>query len=107
MQMDERFSNSELMKILDEAMVYQCACPAQVAQSILQLRELYKYQGLCRTNRSDDLGVHERVMASVRQAHAELESCLFDVLDLEGWDLEDLVMPPGLREWRLQALHDD
>lgn len=107
MQMDERFSGSELMKILDEAMVYQCACPAQLAQSLLQLRELYKYQSLCRTTRNNDLGVHDRIMSSVRLAHEELETCLFDVLELEGWDLEDLVMPPGLRDERLQALLDE
>ena len=28
-------------------------------------------------------------------------------LELEGWVLEDLVMPPGLRERRMQALQDD
>ncbi|MCP5231284.1 MAG: hypothetical protein R3E45_03190 [Rhodocyclaceae bacterium] len=107
MQLDERFSNSELMKILDEATVYQCACPAQVAQSILQLRELFKYQDICRTGRGDDLGVHVRIMSSVDRAHQELEACLFDVLELEGWDLEELEMPPGLRELRMQELLDD
>lgn len=107
MQMNERFSGSELMKILDEATVYQCACPAQLAQNLLQLRELYKYQKLCRSTRDADYGVHERIMVSVERAHDELESCLFDVLELEGWDLEDLVMPPGLRERRMQALEDD
>ena len=107
MQFDERFSNSELMKILDEATVYQCACPAQVAQSLLQLRELFKYQRVCRETRSDDLGVHARIMASVDRAHQELEACLFDVLELEGWDLEELEMPPGLRELREQELLDD
>ena len=46
-------------------------------------------------------------MSSVDRAHQELEACLFDVLELEGWDLEELEMPPGLRELRMQELLDD
>ena len=94
------FESSQLAHIIEQAMICMCACPAQVAQEILSLRELYQYQQNCATLRREDLGVHTRIMESLLVAHAELERCLDEVLVVEGWDKDTLVMPEGLRQLR-------
>ena len=98
------FENSQLAHIIDQAMIYQCACPGQVAQHILGLRELYRYQTSCRAMRSEDFGVHARIMESVQRTHADMEACLADVLAAEGWDMTTLTMPEGLRKLRDELL---
>lgn len=100
MNMPTVFDNSQLARIIEEAMIFQCACPAQVAQHILGLRELFRYQFACSTTRTEDFGVHARIMESVRRTHAEMEKCLGDVLAAEGWDIGTLTMPEGLRQLR-------
>ena len=45
--MKQRFDSASVSKIIDQALVYQCACPAQVCRTILELRELYEYQRNC------------------------------------------------------------
>ena len=60
MELNVVFDNSQLAHIIDQAMIYQCACPGQVAQHILGLRELFRYQTSCRAMRSEDFGVHAR-----------------------------------------------
>ncbi len=99
-----RLGTAQLTRILEEAMIYQCACPAQVARSLLELRQLYRYQCSCRDQRDADLGVHERIMQSIEHAHAELEACLLDVLVMEAWDMDTLTMPEGLRQRRDAAI---
>lgn len=94
------FESSQLAHIIEQAMICQCACPAQVAQEILSLRELFRYQRDCVEIRKDDAGVHQRIMQSLLVAHAELETCLDDVLVAEGWDKDTLAMPEGLRQLR-------
>ena len=94
------FDNSQLAHIIEEAMIYQCACPAQLAQHILGLRELFRYQHTCSVTRSEDFGVHARIMESVQRTHSDMEQCLHDVLVAEGWDLATLAMPEGLRRLR-------
>lgn len=37
--------------------------------------------------------MHARIMQSLLAAHAELETCLGEVLALEGWDPATLAMP--------------
>ena len=64
------------------------------------LRELFRYQRDCSAVRKEDAGGHARIMESLRLAHAELETCLGDVLALEGWDPATLSMPEGLRQLR-------
>ena len=59
---------------------------------------LVEYQD--RRIRKEDAGVHARIMNSLCAAHAELETCLGDVLALEGWDPATLAMPEGLRQLR-------
>ena len=94
------YDNSQLAHIIEEGLIYQCACPAQVAQHILALRELFLYQYTCSVTRSEDFGVHARIMESVQRTHAEMEQCLSDVLIAEGWDIATLTMPEGLRQQR-------
>lgn len=99
-----RFSDSQLIKIIDEATIYMCACPAQVAREITRLREVYVYQRNCLQDGSLMAQVHERIADSTRIAHAEMEQCLDDVLRMEGWDRDSLTMPAGLRKLRDQAV---
>jgi len=94
--MNQRFANEVLRKIVAQAMIYQCACPAQVCKAISQVRELYAYQQACLTKNATDRAVHERIAATCARNHAELEQCLEDVLKLEGWDLTTFKMPPNL-----------
>ncbi|NTV96606.1 MAG: hypothetical protein HGA75_14540 [Thiobacillus sp.] len=103
-----RFGNEQLQQIIEEAMIYMCACPAQVAKQVQLLRELYAYQRNC-VGRGDPrlVEVHERIADSTRHAHAEMEQCLADVLELEGWDKTSLTMPEGLRELRRQFIDND
>ena len=71
-----------------------------MAQHILALRELFLYQYTCSVTRSEDFGVHARIMESVQRTHSDMEQCLHDVLVAEGWDLATLAMPEGLRRLR-------
>ena len=100
MDMPTVFDNSQLARIIEEAMIFQCVCPAQVAQHIFGLRELYRYQYSCSISRTEDFGVHARIMESVLRTHVEMEQCLGDVLTAEGWDIATLTMPEGLRRLR-------
>ncbi|OYY95117.1 MAG: hypothetical protein B7Y41_05370 [Hydrogenophilales bacterium 28-61-23] len=99
-----RYSKEQLHQITEQAMIYMCACPAQVAGQLMALRELYGYQRNC-SNKASVMGqVHQRIAQATRLAHAELESCLDDVLALEGWDKATLTMPEGLRQLRNQLI---
>ena len=101
------YSNLQLQKITNEAMIYMCACPAQVARQLLALRGVFNYQRACISKGSLMEKVHIRIAESTIRAHAELEQCLDEVLDLEGWDKTTLTMPDGLRELRDQAIEND
>ena len=72
----QRFSDRQLEQIVDEATVYMCACPAQVAAAIRDLRGLYRYQQDCLEAPSSERPVHQLIAASTNPAHAELEECL-------------------------------
>lgn len=97
-ELAQRFREEELVKVRDEALIYMCACPAQVAVTIAQLRRVHEYQRECEGRRTDTLGVHDRIARAVSQAHAIMENCLDEILSLEGWDRQTLAMPPGLRQ---------
>ena len=99
-----RFDDTQLKHIIDQAMIYMCACPAQVASQILQLRQLHAYQRGCLERGNVLDAVHEQIAAATEEAHARMEACLDAVLDLEGWDRERLEMPAGLRRQRDQIL---
>lgn len=96
------YSDSQLIRIMDQATIYMCACPAQVGDMARKLRYLFAYQQKCLESGSSDINqeVHERIALATREAHRLMETCLQDILRLEGWDLETLEMPAGLRKLR-------
>lgn len=100
------FDENKLQKIKKQAVIYQCACPASIADSLLSTRALYRYQEKCEEFTTTDLQVHKRIKASVERVHKELEECLEDVLRLEGWDMETLTMPDNLRKTMIDAFVD-
>lgn len=103
MPLSGRFSSAQLHAIIEEAAIYMCACPAQVCQHLLGLRDLYAYQEQCQ-GQAGNAEVHAAIAAATERAHAELEDCLDRILTLEGWDRTTLKMPPGLRALRDHAL---
>lgn len=98
--MQQRYPREALRRIIEQAMIYQCACPAQICKAIGQMRELHKFQQECLVDQSTDQAVHERIALAAEKAHAELEQCLADVLRLEGWNAETLEMPADLAKRR-------
>lgn len=107
MDLQNVFTDTELEKIINEATLYMCACPAQVAAQISHLRGLLRYQRNCRqTATGSAVQVHQTIVEAALQAHRQMESCLEKVLQLEGWDRQTLTMPPGLRQLRDDSLGD-
>jgi len=102
MELAKLFTDTDLEQIITEAMIYQCACPAQVAEQILRLRRLHDYQLECIDNRSSDDASHRLIADTAHDAHQRMEHCLNTLLNLEGWDRQTWKMPAGLR-----ALRDD
>ncbi len=96
--MKTRFSVVEVSKIIDQALIYQCACPAQVATTILELRDLFDYQLMCQGEADSDQAVHQAIALATEDAHARMEACLDQILGIEGWDRDTLTMPQTLRE---------
>ena len=96
--MKERFPAAQVTRVLDQALIYQCACPAQVCRTIFELRELYDYQKNCANIPEEDQGVHATIAEATEGAHALMEECLARVLAIEGWDLATLTMPEHLRK---------
>ncbi len=101
------FDNVQVQDIIEEAMLYMCACPAQVGTEVLRLREVYSYQQACITKGTVMESVHSNIAAAAKQAHDVMEECLLQVLEMEGWDTKSLKMPEGLRELREKTLLDD
>ncbi len=96
--MKSQFSDQQLSHIIDQSLIYQCACPAQVAKHLIGLRDLYEYQQNCINQSATDKMVHERIAADAQRAHAALEECLREVLMIEQWDMETLAMPASLQK---------
>ena len=96
--MKSQFSDQQLSHIIDQSLIYQCACPAQVAKHLIGLRDLYEYQQNCINQTATDKAVHERIATDARRAHAALEECLREVLLIEQWDMETLAMPASLQK---------
>ena len=96
--MKPQFTDEQLSHIIDQSLIYQCACPAQVAKHIIGLRDLYAYQENCLNQTDTDVAVHQRIALEASRAHATLEECLQAVLVLEQWDLETLQMPVSLQK---------
>ncbi len=102
--MQERFNAAQVSKVIDQALVYQCACPAQVCRAIFEMRELYDYQMNCANGTENDRVVHETIAASTDQAHQLMEECLAKILEIEEWDLATLDMPASLRKKPAKSL---
>lgn len=92
----------QLVRIADQAIIYQCACPAQVAQVVRRLIDLYEFQQDCLDSCETDKLVHAEIALATQSAHALMEDCLYRVLKLEGWDLETLEMPKDLQKRLLE-----
>jgi hypothetical protein len=101
-----RFGKPQLQQITEQGIIYMCACPAGVAKQMLLLRELYDYQEKCVSEGALMNQVHVRIAAAVQLAYAELERCLDEVLDMEGWDRLTLTMPADLRQVQDDLLLD-
>ena len=104
MQLEMRFSNEELVKIIDAATIYMCACPAQVGKAILDLRALFRYQAGCLNDGDANAEVHQLIAATVAENHRQMESLIDQILTLEGWDRTTFEMPEGLRQLRDRSL---
>lgn len=107
MEYQERFTDAELTSIIEQGMIYMCACPAQVADAVRKMRELLRYQTACLANPNNDRLVHETITQSTIAAHAILQDCLDDVIRQENWDRATLQMPPHLRERLMQEMLAD
>jgi hypothetical protein len=107
MDLQQRFSDEQLHQIVEEASIYMCACPGQVANELRQLRHLIRYQRDCITEGKTPSLVHQTIEAASQEAHAVMENCLDRVLEIEGWDRATLKMPAGLRQLRDEFLASD
>ncbi|MDD2933161.1 MAG: hypothetical protein PHO76_04685 [Methylotenera sp.] len=91
------FDDKMLECIIDASMIYMCACPAQVAREILDMRQLYNYQQNCINSGPLNIEVHQVIAEAVRSNHFTMEIALDKILTIENWDRETLEMPEGLR----------
>lgn len=96
--MDKTYSEEQLVYIRNQALIYQCACPAHVTVVIDAIRTLHNQQVNCLNESDTDNAVHMRIKESAEKNHSELEKCLTDILKLEGWNLDTLVMPEYLKK---------
>ena len=97
MELATSYSSEDISRIIDQALVYQCACPAQIATTLLELRDLFDYQVKCGDGDDTNRRVHEAIARATAEAHTRMERCLDEVLDIEGWDRNTLTMPEALR----------
>lgn len=104
---EERYSDAELVSIIEQGMIYMCACPAQVADALRKLRSLLQYQMQCSANPVNDAAVHAAIAKSTIQSHHIMQDCLDTVIALEQWDRATLQMPEGLRQRQIQELLAD
>jgi len=104
---EERYTDADLVSIIEQGLIYMCACPAQVAEALLKLRALHKYQLSCCSNPENDLAVHAAIAKSTIQSHHIMQDCLDTVIALENWDRDTLKMPESLRKRQMQELLAD
>ena len=102
--MKEKYDPSQISKVLDQSLVYQCACPAQVCRAIVELRDLYSYQMECINDSENDALVHQAIADAAEKSHVHMEQCLTRVLEIEGWDVATLTMPPPIKAKQLKSL---
>ena len=102
--MKAKCSKEQLASIREQAVIYQCACPAQVSELVSGMQNLYKYQEDCLNRNDVDVQVHRTIADATAAAYGLIEQCLTDVLRLEGWDLDKLEMPECLRQRLLKQI---
>lgn len=95
--LEKKFDNRMLERIIDASLIYMCACPAQVARALLELRNLYEYQQNCLNSNPLNSKVHQIIAKAVIDNYKTMEDTLDEILTLENWDRETLQMPEGLR----------
>lgn len=106
MDLQSKYSDNALEKIVEEAAIYMCTCPGQVASEIRTLRSLIRYQRECLHSGNKLQTVHQTIATSATEAHALMEACLERVLEIEGWDAKSFKMPEGLRQVRDRMLDE-
>ena len=75
--MKTRFSAVEVSKIIDQALIYQCACPAQVATTILELRDLFDYLARSEAAQAPQLRAGEPApCAAIKRSSASMSTGL-------------------------------
>jgi hypothetical protein len=94
--MHKQYDALQISKIIDQALVYQCACPAQVCRTIFELRDLHEYQMTCMIDPKSDDRVHTKIAIVTEKTHAMMEECLTEILQIEGWNITTLSMPESL-----------
>lgn len=104
---EERFSDVELAQIISEGLIYMCACPAQVAEAVRKVRELYRYQMNCLKDSENESTVHQTIAQTAAATHGQLQDCMEQILVLEKWDRETLQMPEYLRVKQLKEISND
>lgn len=104
---EERFSDEDLAQIIEEGMIYMCACPAQVADTLRKVRALYRYQIRCAENPMNETVVHTTIAETAIVTHSHLEDCMEKILELEKWDRQTLQMPPNLRKRQAEEIDND
>lgn len=102
--MKTNYTSEQLEHIRNQALIYQCACPAQVTVVVDAIRTLHEQQQNCLDETDTDHAVHARIKQSALKAHTELEDCLTGILKLEGWNLESLQMPEYLKKRLLDGI---
>ena len=70
MTYSERFTAAELENIINVGVIYMCACPAMVADSVRKLREMYRYQLNCLEDPQNCSIVHQSIARNTAIAHA-------------------------------------
>jgi hypothetical protein len=104
--MDQIYTEAQLVKIIDEALIHMCTCPAQVANQIHQLGKLHRYQPDCEQDGMGQTEVHQTISLSATMSHAELERCMGRVLEVVGPDLDMPAMPESLQKSRNDLMQD-
>ena len=89
MTYSERFTAAELEKIINAGIIYMCACPAMVADSVRKLREMYRYQLNCLEDPENCSAVHQSIARNTAIAHAQMQDCW-----TRYWCLKNGIAPP-------------
>lgn len=103
-ELEKKYTNSQLEKIRDQGVIYMCACPSQVSVQIANLRLLFDYQRKCVAKNESYINdeTHRCIAKATAQAHKVMEECLEEILNQEKWDLETLEMPENLRQLMME-----